>query len=431
MRVEKRTEGTAGKITGGAAEKAVEKLAKGVAEKKKQVLCVAVGILLGVAGFAWQHGGASLCTSLEREDYGGDPVIYDLSVEGLEQGAVPVQIEISPRMYTEKEAKEVFDRVRSQLSTEILGENPSLEAVSTDLELPREMPGGIHISWHSSEPQILESDGAVLSERNLQAPIPVTLSAELTDGLHWEAAEFSVMVLPMVQNDQEQLVEQLIRQVEQDAGQQPEAERIALPGEFAGKPLRFRKEVGNEYLLFPLLGIILAMFFHWQAKNAQIEERRKREKQLQYDYADLVYQLMVFTGAGLTVSRAWKQIVDNYEKRLENKACQPRAVYEEMEIALGEMENGRPESQAVSRFGERCQLNEYRRLSSILGQNRHTGMKNLQELLAQEMDSAWEQQKQTAKRLGEEAGTKLLLPLFLMLLVVMVLVMVPAMMVMM
>lgn len=66
----------------------------------------------------------------------------------------------------------------------------------------------------------------------------------------------------------------------------------------------------------------------------------------------------------------------------------------------------------------------------ILGQSRQTGMKNLQELLAQEMDTAWEQQKQAAKRLGEEAGTKLLLPLFLMLLVVMVLVMVPALMVM-
>lgn len=416
-----------GMRTDGAVEKVTEKEMKWAAGKKKRMFCVVAGVLLGVAGFAWQHGGASICTSLEREDYGGDPVIYDLSVEGLEHGPVPVQIEISPRMYTEEEAKEVFDRVRSQLSTEILGENPSLDTVSTDLELPWEMSGGIRISWHSSEPQILESDGSVLLDRDLQAPVPVTLSAELTDGVHRDTAEFSLMVLPKVQSDQEQLVERLVRQVEQEAGQQPEAERIALPVEFAGRSLRFRKEVGNEYLLFPILGIVLAMFFHWQAKNAQIETRRKREKQLQYDYADLVYQLMVFTGAGLTISRAWKQIVDNYEKRLESGTTGPRAVYEEMEDALGEMENGRPESQAVSRFGDRCQLNEYRRLSAILGQNQHTGMKNLQELLAQEMDTAWEQQKQTARRLGEEAGTKLLVPLFLMLLVVMVLVMVPAM----
>ena len=68
------------------------------------------------------------------------------------------------------------------------------------------------------------------------------------------------------------------------------------------------------------------------------------------------------------------------------------------------------------------------KLSSLLEQNRKTGTKNLHELLEQEMTQAWEEQKHTAKRLGEEAGTKLLVPLFLMLLVVMVIVMVPALM---
>lgn len=65
-------------------------------QKKKQVLCVAVGILLGAAGFAWQHGGASVCTYLEREDYGGDPVVYDLSVEGLEQEVVRCRLRFRP-----------------------------------------------------------------------------------------------------------------------------------------------------------------------------------------------------------------------------------------------------------------------------------------------------------------------------------------------
>lgn len=423
MRVDMRTEGAAGKAT--------EKVVKGVAEKKKQVLCVAVGILLGVGGFAWQHGGASLCTSLEREDYGGDPVVYDLSVEGLEQGTVPVQIQVPPRRYTEQEAAEVFAKVKAGILEEILGENPSLQEVRHDLILPTEKPGGIRIAWRSSEPEVLDEDGTILAGWESDSGTQVTLQAEITDGFYRDEMEVAVIVYPPERREAEQLASQLAQQVEQAAAKQPGAVQVALPREFEGRTLRFRKETGTEYLLFPVLGVVLAMFFHWQAKNTEMEARKKREKQLQYDYADLVYQLMVFMGAGLTVSRAWKQIVDNYEKRLGNRTSQPRAVYEEMEIALGEMENGRPESQAVSRFGERCQLNEYRRLSSILGQNRHTGMKNLQELLAQEMDTAWEQQKQAAKRLGEEAGTKLLLPLFLMLLVVMVLVMVPAMMVMM
>lgn len=423
MRVDMRTEGAAGKAT--------EKVVKGVAEKKKQVLCVAVGILLGVGGFAWQHGGASICTSLEREDYGGDPVVYDLSVEGLEQRTVPVQIQVLPRRYTEQEAAEIFAKVKAGILEEILGENPSLQEVRHDLILPTEKPGGIRIAWRSSEPEVLDEDGTILAGWESDSGTQVTLQAEITDGFYRDEMEVSAIVYPPEKSEAEQLASQLAQQVEQEAAKQPGAVQVALPREFEGRTLRFRKETGTEYLLFPVLGVVLAMFFHWQAKNTEMEARKKREKQLQYDYADLVYQLMVFTGAGLTVSRAWKQIVDNYEKRLGNRTSQPRAVYEEMEIALGEMENGRPESQAVSRFGERCQLNEYRRLSSILGQNRHTGMKNLQELLAQEMDTAWEQQKQAAKRLGEEAGTKLLLPLFLMLLVVMVLVMVPAMMVMM
>ena len=377
-----------------------------------------------------------MCTYLEREDYGGDPVVYDLSVEGLEQEVVPLQIEISPRRYTEKEAAEVFAKIKAGLLEEILGENLSLQEVKSDLILPTEKSGGIRIAWRSNDPEILDDEGTVLmgeekSGSGKTGGTRVTLQAELTDGFYRDEMEVAVIVYPPERREAEQLASQLAQQVEQAAAKQPGAVQVALPREFEGRTLRFRKETGTEYLLFPVLGVVLAMFFHWQAKNTEMEARKKREKQLQYDYADLVYQLMVFTGAGLTVSRAWKQIVDNYEKRLGNRTSQPRAVYEEMEIALGEMENGRPESQAVSRFGERCQLNEYRRLSSILGQNRHTGMKNLQELLAQEMDTAWEQQKQAAKRLGEEAGTKLLLPLFLMLLVVMVLVMVPAMMVMM
>ena len=42
------------------------------------------------------------------------------------------------------------------------------------------------------------------------------------------------------------------------------------------------------------------------------------------------------------------------------------------------------------------------------------------------MEAAFEQRKNQARRLGEEASTKLLLPLFMMLLIVMVMITVPA-----
>ena len=48
------------------------------------------------------------------------------------------------------------------------------------------------------------------------------------------------------------------------------------------------------------------------------------------------------------------------------------------------------------------------------------------ELLKLESIQAFEERKARAKRLGEEAGTKLLLPMFLMLAVVLIIVIVPA-----
>ena len=62
----------------------------------------------------------------------------------------------------------------------------------------------------------------------------------------------------------------------------------------------------------------------------------------------------------------------------------------------------------------------------MLSQNLKKGTKGLAPLLKQEADNAFEERKSLAKRLGEEAGTRMLLPMFLMLAVVLVIIVVPA-----
>ena len=53
-------------------------------------------------------------------------------------------------------------------------------------------------------------------------------------------------------------------------------------------------------------------------------------------------------------------------------------------------------------------------------------MKGLTQMLKLESIQAFEERKARAKKLGEEAGTKLLFPMFLMLAVVLIIVIVPA-----
>ena len=69
----------------------------------------------------------------------------------------------------------------------------------------------------------------------------------------------------------------------------------------------------------------------------------------------------------------------------------------------------------------------YNKLISVIEQNRKNGSKHLRLQLQVEMQEAFEMRKATAKRLGEEAGTKLLLPLFMQLFIIMMMILYPAM----
>ena len=91
-----------------------------------------------------------------------------------------------------------------------------------------------------------------------------------------------------------------------------------------------------------------------------------------------------------------------------------------------ELRSGVSEGRSYEHFGRRTGLQEYVRLSTLLMQNLKRGNSALLERLREEADKAWEEQLQQGRRMGEEAGTKLLVPMVMMLAVVMVMIMVPA-----
>ena len=97
-----------------------------------------------------------------------------------------------------------------------------------------------------------------------------------------------------------------------------------------------------------------------------------------------------------------------------------------MREALDRMEKKVPEGKAYQEFGKACGLQPYLKLAGLLEQNRREGTKNLRGTMRLEMASAFEERKNLARKQGEEAGAKLLIPLFLMLGVVMAMVMAPA-----
>ncbi|MCI8659755.1 MAG: hypothetical protein HFG54_05865 [Lachnospiraceae bacterium] len=363
---------------------------------------------------------------INRESHGGEEREYQVWVGGLGDEPVAVTVPVKPQIYTAKEAEEVFEKIMEQMGEQILGENPSLMEVRSDLSLPSQIDGGVRLRWYSSDSEILAPSGKLLKEAEKE--LFVILSVELSAGAFKQSYEFPVRVLPPIQNEEERRIAEFLMVLRQRDEEQKEEPWISLPESFQGRKLSYWTEENSGYEPVILLGILLAVLLTARQQSQIRQENQKRERELLLDYSDVLSKLMVLTGAGLTVRNAWEKMVWDYETGRKQKKQQKRAAYEEMSRTYYQMQGGMSEGEAYREFGRRCRLQPYLKLSGLLEQNRKSGTKNMRAILQTEMADALEQRKNLARRLGEEAGTKLLLPLFLMLGIVMVMIMVPAMM---
>lgn len=202
---------------------------------------------------------------------------------------------------------------------------------------------------------------------------------------------------------------------------------LSLPTEIDGQRIYYSEHEDRSYLLLPLLGVIAAMAIYMSQGQARRTEKKQRESLLMLDYSELVSKLMVYIGAGLTVRNALETISQHFDALIARGIKEDRPLYQELRTMVIQFRRNMPESEIYLSFGRRVNLKPYTKLVSLIEQNRMNGARNLRAMLELEMEDAFEQRKTTARRLGEEAGTKLLLPLFIMLGIVMIIVIVPAM----
>lgn len=391
--------------------------------------CTAAGFVLYMALWLAGGGGGAPVTSLERPPHGGGEIQYEINVKGLSDSGeeLKVTVPVREKQYTGTEAEEIYEHILPELAALILGDNESLETVRTDLNLLQELePYGISIHWESEEPEIIDSFGKVHNEGLPEDGRQFFLNALITDGLHEREYELRVTVLPPALTEAEQAVRKWLDIVKRvDEKQQTEGE-LTLPESLDDRKLYYTVDTGTDYRILPFLGILLAVLLSAREKTNKENEVKKRERLLLLDYSEIVSKLMVFTGAGMTIRTSWELITEGYEKAVKRGDREIRPAYEEMRHTAARLASGISEGTAYGEFGLRCGLQPYVKLAALLEQNRKTGSKNLRTALEMEMASAFEQRKNLARKLGEEAGTKLLLPLFLMLGIVMVMIVVPA-----
>ena len=397
--------------------------------RKQQALCLAAAVLMFAAAEAvqGQSGVLQEGNRVPRNGYGQGGETYSLVVDGLGEEELSLTFPVGEREYTEEEAARVFPRAFEELLAAVPGGNASLGEVRENLYFPASLDEyGIRVSWQSGNPQVVDSFGEVHNSQVAEDGQEVEISASLSSGAFRREYSFSVLVLPPLYTEEERRELAFLGYLEElDEGQRG-SEFFSLPETFEGAPITYREERTTDNYVILLLGIAAAAAVAYREKDGEAKERKKRERQMLLDYSEIVSKLTVYMGAGMSAKGAWRLIAGEYEEAVRAGRRKIRYAYEEMCRTLYQMQSGMPEGRAYRLFGDRCGLRQYQKLAALLEQNMRTGTRGMRQLLEEEMALALVQRKDLAKRQGEEAGTKLLLPLFIMLGIVMVMIVVPA-----
>ncbi len=223
----------------------------------------------------------------------------------------------------------------------------------------------------------------------------------------------------------EVLMAQIQERVQEAVEQQRDSEQILLPETVSGNRLEYlNPQKKKDFSAFFLsLAILPALPLLWKHQRQRMLQRR--EEQLILDYPELINKVLLLLSAGLTIRGCLERISGEYKKRLEEGGGR-RYVYEEISLSCQEMKNGVSEAEVIEAFGKRCRQLPYLKFASVVNQNIRKGSEGVTAILELEAVEAFEKRKETVKRMGETAGTKLLLPMMLMLGVVMAIILVPA-----
>lgn len=397
--------------------------------KKASIIFLCV---LSVAFLAelWNMFADNTVTKIERNSYGerAETDTYKVEIDGKTEEILDIQV--APRSYTEQELQGLYLSATKELETFFLGQNTSAEHVTEKLSLSDSIEGyPFRIRWEMSRYDVVDSTGKlhqnVIEKVDTENQgVPVTLTAILQYGS--KSFSFSEDIVVYAEKEEtpseKEKLENLVADIEDESR---EDAYVELPEMLDGKKLVWRKVESTKTIPLLLVGSAASFFFLYSEIQKERKEKQKREKQMLFDYPEIVSQFTVLISAGMSTKNAWKKIVEDYRKQ-KARTGRERWAYEEMFYILQEMQSGIPEAECYAHFVERSNLMPYMKLGALLLQNLRKGTKGMWAMLEVEACQSLEERKNQVKKLGEEAGTKLLLPMLLMLIVVLLIVMVPA-----
>ncbi|MCR5404863.1 MAG: type II secretion system F family protein [Butyrivibrio sp.] len=365
--------------------------------------------------------------SLKRNAFGQRE--YDTTLVAADENGNEIgefELPVRTRQYSEDEANALFEKASKELLGIVLKDNESPDQVTSDLNLAEKIKDyPFDISWRSDNYDVIHFDGELKKEEIPKEGVVINLTATYRYGeLKWQQA-FAFRIMPQSLSAAEKVrkeIEGLLDRADEESLQE---DYIILPDEYGDGEITWSEKVRDNSLFLLMLTLIGGAASYVMKDKELKKAMEARSAQMLSDYPQFLSQLVLYMGAGMTLRNIFKKLSEGYVKE-RKKGESRRYLYEEVLRANRELSLGASEADVYERFGIRCGSQKYTKLSTLLSQNLRKGNSELLSLLQDESKRAFDERMDEVRKSGEEAGTRLLMPMIIMLVIVMVLVMIPA-----
>lgn len=379
------------------------------------VIAAVSGFVLLLAAFVAMPAGEDILQEdyyIKRDKPEGQDKTAGLDVS-IGSDTQKIVVDIPARKYSGKEYRVKLKEAMEYVRRNYLGENKSPGKVSQDLNLVSSVPGNaISVSWEYDTGDIVGSDGA-LNCQEVTGPEVVQITAIFTYFDKEKRMPLEFTVLPVQKSRREKLWDRWHDMFTGLSEATASKEFLQLPSGIDGIKISYRVSDTNYIMLIIISGIFVIAIIPVVIDSRIKEKVKQREQELSMDYPGFVERFVLLTSAGLNCKGAWYRMTGEYKRKLDSGG-KKRYLYEEMLLTERQLENGMNEAKAYELFGKRMGLLKYMKFCTLLVQNLKKGSADLLKILEYESADVLKERRENARILGEQAGTKMLMPMVVM-----------------
>ncbi|MGE5372158.1 MAG: type II secretion system F family protein [Solirubrobacterales bacterium] len=177
--------------------------------------------------------------------------------------------------------------------------------------------------------------------------------------------------------------------------------------------------VGSVSFSFVMLGLATMGLMIWLPDHELLTRLENRKRAILLDLPAVVSTLGLLLDAGMPLMTAIRKLIQDQ--------AEERPLYRELTRVMIEVSGGKPTVQAFEDLAARCRLPELNRLVTIILMSLSRGNAEGSGALRSLAVEAWARRKDMVRRLGEEAGSKLVIPMAMVFSAIGLIVLAPAM----